>query len=179
MARIDAWSTPIIHRQGYTELALEMLGEDLSVDYTLPVGAKIYWNQDSTGAYSKLVDLIRQTFKEELGVDQYLDIQGYIKQYELNDYHPYHFHAASMFTGIFYIQAGQGADIILHDPRGPATRGHEEHWSKPIRIHPQMGDLIIMPAYVGHEVTKHIGPGVRLCLPFDVRYRTLPQYGTQ
>lgn len=68
-----------------------------------------------------------------------------------------HIHAGSHFTAVFYPNAGSGS-IVFVDPRYSAQRGFprgilESHFAKR-QINPKSGQLLIMPSFLQHYVTR-------------------------
>jgi len=83
-----------------------------------------------------------------------------------------HQHSGSVVSGIFYIRAPKGGDLILSDPRSNAVRGYPDpfkHYFKEQIITPKDGDIIIFPSYLWHEVNGD-NDEPRISMPFDTFY---------
>jgi hypothetical protein len=63
-------------------------------------------------------------------------------------YHRSHYHKNSMVSGVFYVRTPPGSgDIVFHDPRGSLPP-----FGKSLHITPQVGDLVLFPGWLTHEV---------------------------
>ena len=81
-----------------------------------------------------------------------------------------HQHSGSLISGVFYVFAEDG-ELILHDPRLNAQRGYPnvmQDYFKPVRLQPKMGDIIIFPSFLQHEVPNNNTKTTRVLMPFDV-----------
>lgn len=81
-----------------------------------------------------------------------------------------HQHQGSLLSGVFYVYCSAG-QLRLHDPRVNAQRGYPndlQHYFKPKVIQPNMGDIIIFPSFLQHEVSNNTSTEPRIIMPFDV-----------
>ena len=81
-----------------------------------------------------------------------------------------HQHQGSLVSGIFYVYCTAG-DLRLHDPRANAQRGYPnqlQHYFQPKVIQPKIGDIIMFPSFLQHEVTNNFSKEPRVIMPFDV-----------
>lgn len=79
--------------------------------------------------------------------------------------HTMHFHEDTSFSAVYYVSVPNGSgELTLYDPRGP--RPPFEHT---FTIHPQEGDLIMFPGWLGHSVgqTGDTGNVPRISIPFN------------
>lgn len=83
-----------------------------------------------------------------------------------------HNHANSAVSFVFYFQAEEGGDLILHDPRANANRGYRAEFQeafglKDIEWTPQSGDIIMFPSFLYHSVLKNRGTSTRIAVALD------------
>lgn len=84
-----------------------------------------------------------------------------------------HLHGGTGITTVFYPSATE-AQLIAFDPRGNACRGYprqirDEHFGN-YNIHPEEGDVYILPSYIQHCVTT-ISEDMRLSLVNDYIFK--------
>jgi hypothetical protein len=73
-------------------------------------------------------------------------------------YHRRHFHHASTWSGIYYL-----------DPGGDCACTVFETAADPIRIAPVPGLMVVFPSTTWHSVEAHRGNGTRITIAFDAR----------
>lgn len=79
--------------------------------------------------------------------------------------HAMHFHENSALSAVYYVSVPQGAgELTLYDPRGPRPP-----FEQTFTIHPEEGDLIMFPGWLGHSVgqTGDTGNVPRISIPFN------------
>ena len=82
-----------------------------------------------------------------------------------------HNHANSVVSFVFYFQAEEGGDLILHDPRTNANRGYRAEFQeafglKDIEWTPKSGDIVMFPSFLYHSVLKNRGTKNRIAVAF-------------
>ncbi len=85
---------------------------------------------------------------------------------------PTHNHANSAISLVFYFQAEEGGDLVLHDPRMNANRGYRTEFQnalglKDITWTPQSGDIVMFPSFLYHSVLKNRGSKTRIAVALD------------
>ena len=72
-----------------------------------------------------------------------------------------HNHGHSHFTSIYYeFVAGEGGELMLHDPRNNANRGYPQEFGKcfaPLIIEPKTNMTVVFPSYVYHTAAPFRG----------------------
>lgn len=88
---------------------------------------------------------------------------------------PYHNHAGSQFSAVFYLMADGDGDIVFTDPRGNANRGYDSNMLRvefsPVKHSPQAGDALIFPSFLFHYVAPFTSR-FRICLAVDLFLRS-------
>jgi uncharacterized protein (TIGR02466 family) len=98
------------------------------------------------------------------------------------DSHGAHIHPNSLFSGVFYLAAPSGSGAIAFlDPRAGALLlqppFRREAASREIgrqRLVPEMGLLLLFPAWLWHEVELSSCQDPRICISFNVGMRPVP-----
>lgn len=92
-----------------------------------------------------------------------------------------HLHPNSLFSGVFYLQASEGAgSIAFLDPRNgaqmlhpPLVPGAAEWLSGRISRQPIAGGMLLFPAWLWHEVEPSADQAERICISFNVGMKRL------
>jgi len=87
-----------------------------------------------------------------------------------------HNHAGAQVSGVVYLQAEEGGDLILSDPRGNANRGYPLEFRSMmefdrVTIKPETGMIVLFPSFVYHEVPPYKGTTRRIALPVDFFFK--------
>lgn len=90
-----------------------------------------------------------------------------------------HLHPNSLFSGVMYLQVPEGAGAIAFlDPRAgaqmllPPLRNDAEGDQKGrLRHKPRVGELLLFPAWLWHEVEPSMQIGERVALSFNIGMR--------
>ena len=89
-----------------------------------------------------------------------------------------HIHGASYWSAVYYVAvgAGEGGELLLHDPRMPALRMHAPHLrfkdTGPeifASIKPKPGLMILFPAWLSHSVQPWAGEESRISIAMNIR----------
>ncbi len=159
----EIWPTKIHYEKGNTDLVNLMFQSDVISKH------ENKWFRDTDEytkvLYDKIIQAVSETWKEELPNCE-LKLNGNMLYIEPGNNARWHWHPWGWLSGIFYLQTSVGGEIVLHPPSQQVNIN--QSWFHPVEIHPEAGDLLIFPSYIGHEVLIHQGPGNRLCLPFDL-----------
>jgi uncharacterized protein (TIGR02466 family) len=89
-----------------------------------------------------------------------------------------HVHGGSFWSAVYYVRvgAGDGGELMLHDPRMPALRMHAPNLRfkdggpevvAPIK--PRAGLLILFPAWLSHSVQPWDGGDSRISIAMNIR----------
>jgi uncharacterized protein (TIGR02466 family) len=85
-----------------------------------------------------------------------------------------HQHSGSIISGVFYVAVNEQSKSVLrlHDPRTNAVRAYPpdyQSYFEPKVMQPKIGDIIIFPSFLQHEVPFNQNPNEpRIIMPFDV-----------
>jgi len=85
-----------------------------------------------------------------------------------------HQHSGSVVSGVFYVAVNEQSKSVLklHDPRINAVRAYPpeyQEYFEPMVLQPKMGDIVIFPSFLQHEVPFNQNPNEpRIIMPFDV-----------
>lgn len=87
-----------------------------------------------------------------------------------------HNHSGAQVSGVVYLQAEEGGDLILSDPRGNANRGYPLEFKDMmefdrVTIKPETGMIVLFPSFVYHEVPPYKGTSRRIALPVDFFFK--------
>jgi len=92
--------------------------------------------------------------------------------------HPQHTHPNNLFSGIYYLQAPQGANSVLFlDPRpqtqiiAPRITEYNRFNAAMAQVPAVPGRLYIFPAWFGHAVPLNQSRDIRISLSFNVMLR--------
>jgi oxalate decarboxylase/phosphoglucose isomerase-like protein (cupin superfamily) len=160
----EIWPTKIHYEKGNSDLVELMFQSNVVSNHE----NKWYRDTDefTEQLYQKIIKSVASTWKEEMPSDTDIKLNGNMLCIEPGRNARWHWHPWSWLSGIFYLQTAVGGELILHPPSQFVNIN--QSWFNPYEIHPEPGDLLIFPSYLGHEVLLHQGPGSRLCLPFDL-----------
>lgn len=155
------WGSPIqIVQLGDSADVLNVaLQQPLDTQGTLPGRVEDFNSPELTKFhYEKIIPAIVEFAKTQLG---YHNTEPYkTKSWFFNGNSggglEYHNHPNSQITAIYYL-TDSIADLVIYDPRANASRGYppevlKNHFSN-YRLSPKAGDLVIIPAYLAHQVT--------------------------
>jgi oxalate decarboxylase/phosphoglucose isomerase-like protein (cupin superfamily) len=160
----EIWPTKIHYEKGNSDLVELMLQSDVVSKH------ENKWFKDTDKfteqLYQKIMSAVSETWADEMPKDVDIQLNGNMLYIEPGKGARWHWHPWGWLSGIFYLQTGVGGEFILH-PSNSLVNVNKP-WFSPYEIHPEAGDLLIFPSYLGHEVLTHKGPGTRLCLPFDL-----------
>ncbi|MEO6255424.1 MAG: TIGR02466 family protein [Sphingomicrobium sp.] len=89
-----------------------------------------------------------------------------------------HVHGGSFWSAVYYVRvgAGEGGELMLHDPRMPGLRMHAPNLRfkdggpevvAPIK--PRAGLLILFPAWLSHSVQPWDGGEARISIAMNIR----------
>lgn len=159
----EIWPTKIHYEQGNTDLVNLLFQSEVVTKHE----NKWFKDTDEFTAklYEKIIEAVSETWKEEFPESE-IHLNGNMLYIEPGENARWHWHPWAWLSGIFYLQTSMGGEIVLHSPSQNVNIN--QSWFHPVEIHPEPGDLLIFPSYIGHEVLTHRGPGTRLCLPFDL-----------
>ena len=95
------------------------------------------------------------------------------------DFNKVHVHAASTWSGTYYVDAGEpsdsGAPLHLFDPCQARTVTFlPQAVRDSVFIHPKPGLMVLFPSYVPHMVFPHEGEGTRISIAFNLRKEPYP-----
>ncbi|MFZ4804863.1 MAG: TIGR02466 family protein [Synechococcus lacustris] len=87
-----------------------------------------------------------------------------------------HLHPNSLFSGVIYLQATEGAgSIAFLDPRSgaqmlhpPLTEASAEWLSGRLSRQPAVGRMLLFPSWIWHEVEPSADHAERVCIAFNV-----------
>lgn len=95
------------------------------------------------------------------------------------DFNKVHVHAASTWSGTYYVDAGDPVDtaapLHLFDPCQARTVSFlPQAVRDSVFIHPRPGLMVLFPSYVPHMVFPHEGRGTRISIAFNLRKDPYP-----
>lgn len=109
---------------------------------------------------AKVMDVVKREAGQLLGVDAATLKAGFwFNAMEAGHRTLPHHHDENdeLLSAVYYIRVpGNSGDLILHDE------------SRKVRIHPQEGKLVMFAPGVMHEVTEHLGSGLRLSVAMNI-----------
>ena len=119
-----------------------------------------------------VTDFAREVFDFDM-VGQEFTVDTFGKWFKAGQELTAHLHGGTGITTVFYPSATE-AQLIAFDPRGNACRGYpreirDNHFGN-YTIHPEAGDLYIIPSYIQHCVTT-VSEDMRLSLVSDYVFR--------
>ena len=92
-----------------------------------------------------------------------------------------HVHPGAFLSGVYYLQTPEGSgDLVLHDPRKASQSSREPgHIARPSLHHfkPQIGDVLIFPAWLEHSVEPNYSNEDRISISFNIAWRYKPGQG--
>jgi len=89
-----------------------------------------------------------------------------------------HVHGGSFWSAVYYVRvgAGDGGELMLHDPRMPALRMHAPNLRFKdggpevfVPIKPKAGLMILFPAWLSHSVQPWEGGESRISIAMNIR----------
>jgi uncharacterized protein (TIGR02466 family) len=92
-----------------------------------------------------------------------------------------HVHGGTYWAAVYYVRrgAGEGGQLVLHDPRMPGLRMHAPglrftNAGPDIKamITPEEGLLVMFPGWLSHSVEPWEGTGERISVAMNIRART-------
>ena len=90
------------------------------------------------------------------------------------DYNIPHYHSASAFSGVLYIQCEHGSNIeFYHD----TLMEHYPFWTNSqmfaskFQLYPKVGRLIVFPAWIKHSVLPNESNNERISIAFNINQR--------
>jgi len=100
---------------------------------------------------------------------------------ERGDFNQAHTHPGSTWSGVYYVDTGvagseaKPAPLQIFDPcQGRANTFLPNFLPNNLTIRPEAGLMLLFPAYVGHLVFPHQGPGPRISIAFNMRRQPYP-----
>lgn len=94
-----------------------------------------------------------------------------------------HAHGDAYWTAVYYVRVdpGEGGELVLHDPRGPALEMHAPSLRfRPsggegaIHTAPEPGLLVLFPAWLSHSISPYRGEGLRISVAMNIAARFGP-----
>jgi uncharacterized protein (TIGR02466 family) len=92
------------------------------------------------------------------------------------DFNMPHVHGGSFWSAVYYVRAGEGGQLVLHDPRMPQLRMHApgvqfKDAGPEVRavIQPHSGMMVLFPAWLSHSVEPCEGEGHRISVAMNIR----------
>jgi uncharacterized protein (TIGR02466 family) len=91
-----------------------------------------------------------------------------------------HVHGGSFWSAVYSVRAGagEGGQLVLHDPRMPQLRMHapgvqfkDVGPELRVMIQPRSGLMILFPAWLSHSVEPWEGEGSRISVAMNIRAR--------
>lgn len=123
----------------------------------------------------KMVNTLQETINDiSVQIDPTLKL--YIDTLWLNvnkkgDYNIPHYHSASAFSGVLYIQCEKGSNIeFYHD----TLMEHYPFWTNSqmfaskFQLYPKVGRLIVFPAWIKHSVLPNESNNDRISIAFNI-----------
>ena len=89
-----------------------------------------------------------------------------------------HVHGGTYWAAVYYVRvgAGEGGELVLHDPRMPGLRMHApgvrfKNLGPEVRaeIKPEEGLLVLFPGWLSHSVEPWQGSGERISVAMNIR----------
>ncbi len=89
-----------------------------------------------------------------------------------------HVHGGSYWSAVYYVAvgAGEGGELLLHDPRMPALRMHAPNLRFKdggpevfASIKPKSGMMILFPAWLSHSIQPWEGGDSRISIAMNIR----------
>jgi uncharacterized protein (TIGR02466 family) len=93
-----------------------------------------------------------------------------------------HVHGGSYWSAVYYVRtgAGDGGQLVLHDPRMPGLRMHAPGLrfrnagpELRVEIKPKPGLMVLFPAWLSHSVEPWDGNGERISVAMNIRAAAL------
>ncbi|MFN8847540.1 MAG: putative 2OG-Fe(II) oxygenase [Bdellovibrionales bacterium] len=180
MNLIPLFSTPFLHTKMPEEIRLNKLNflfsnfdfSNISAEYN---DYNLFESHQSSHEILNFKEFALSTIKKfiidscfKLITDQRAWICGTGHHYYMKN----HNHANSVVSTVFYFQAEGGGDVIFHDPRVNANRGHSSQFSETFQFNdfkfqPKSGDVIVFPSFLYHSVPPYRGKSNRVAIAID------------
>lgn len=91
-------------------------------------------------------------------------VQAWATVHEGGVSHLAHCHPNSVVSGVYYVKMPEGSgSIIFDDPRGPLPP-----FDTKLTIRPFIGDLVLFPSWLMHQVSQNIGSEERISIAFNI-----------
>jgi uncharacterized protein (TIGR02466 family) len=99
-------------------------------------------------------------------------LEAWVNMHDPGGYNLVHMHPNRLLSGVYYLQAPDGAGpIIFRDPRpSPALillDGDGVHSGRNLRLQPKTGQLIIFPNWLEHFVESNEAPDPRISIAMN------------
>jgi uncharacterized protein (TIGR02466 family) len=94
-----------------------------------------------------------------------------------------HSHGGTYWSGVYYVRvdAGEGGELELHDPRAPvidmhapALRFRDAGGEQVVRVKPEAGMIVLFPAWLRHSVSPWRGEGYRISIAVNLSAQAKP-----
>jgi|GEM_PF-4488918 len=114
-----------------------------------------YWDK----AFPYVQKFLNELCRNELKQFNFWNITSqWFQWYEEGDFHDWHIHGDSMFSGVMYVKLPTAKNNLTF------------RWNKTSKISVEEGDIILFPSFLEHCVTKHKHKANRLVLAFNVNF---------
>ena len=89
-----------------------------------------------------------------------------------------HVHSATFWSAVYYVRvgAGEGGELVLHDPRMPGLNMYAPHLrlrgvgpDVQAKIEPKPGLMVLFPGWLSHSVEPWQGTGNRISVAMNIR----------
>jgi uncharacterized protein (TIGR02466 family) len=104
-------------------------------------------------------------------------LEGWANVSEHGSANARHVHGGCYWSAVYYLRVdeGTGGNLVLHDTRMPTLAMHAPYLrfrnaqpERDIKIKPEVGKLLLFPAWLPHEVEPWQGDGLRISIAVNV-----------
>jgi len=140
------------------------------------------WPQAPVRALRRRVERMAQALLDGSAADpaaRAFRLDGWANVLRAGDYHSPHNHPNSVWSGVYYVDAGRPAperpfagDLELLDPRTGANMAPfaAEAFERRLRVKTEAGLMVCFPAWLRHLTHPYAGPGERITVAFNVQW---------
>lgn len=144
------------------------------------------WPQEPVRALRGRVERMARALLEGSASDpaaRAFRLDGWANVLRQGDYHGPHNHPNSVWSGVYYVDAGRAAperpfagDLELLDPRAGANMAPfaAEAFERRLRVKAADGLMVCFPAWLRHFTHPYSGPGERISVAFNIQWGPAP-----
>jgi len=156
--------------------------ENLRIEQPIAAGRsnREGWNSDKLifdlPEFMALLKVVRHTFAaafEQMGSrGRKFGLEAWANVHDAKAFNLGHVHPGALLSGCFYLSMPEGAgNIVFHDPRSGAMnsifQGKGVNNGQNVSVKPNVGSLLLFPAWLEHHVDPHSGTEPRVSIAMN------------